>query len=138
MEFKKKLKQRLFVHLIWAVLGLGMILYCFLADTNNTYPFSLGIAFIVMGVIRTIQYKQTVSDKKALRQKEIAETDERNRMMAERAKSWAFSVSLFIAGDLTILLSLLGKHEIALLFAWFICGMTLLYWICWNIIRKKY
>ena len=138
MDFKKKLKQRLFVHLLWAVLGLGMIIYYLLADTNNTYPFSLGIAFIVMGVIRTIQYKQTVSDKKALRQKEIAETDERNRMMAERAKSWAFSVSLFIAGDLAILLSLLGKHEIALPFAWFICGMTLLYWICWNIIRKKY
>lgn len=138
MEYKKKLKQRLFVHLIWAVLGLGMILYYLLAGTNNTYPLSLGIAFIVMGAIRTIQYKQTVSDKKALRQKEIAETDERNRMMAERAKSWAFSVSLFVAGDLTILLSLLGKHEIALPFAWFVCGMTLLYWICWNIIRKKY
>ena len=138
MDFKKKLKQRLFVHLIWAVLGLGMILYYLLADTNNTYPFSLGIAFIVMGAIRTIQYKQTVSDEKALRQKEIAETDERNRMMSERAKSWAFSVSLFVAGDLVILLSLLGKHELALPFAWFVCGMTLLYWICWYIIRKKY
>lgn len=138
MDFKKKLKQRLFVHLIWSVLGLGMILYCFLTDTSNTYPFSLGIAFIVIGVIRTIQYKQTVSDEKALRQKEVAETDERNRMMSERAKSWAFSVSLFVAGDLAILLSLLGKHEFALPFAWFVCGMTLLYWICWYIIRKKY
>ena len=138
MDFKKKLKQRLFVHLIWSVLGLGMILYCFLTDTSNTYPFSLGIAFIVIGVIRTIQYKQTVSDEKALRQKEVAETDERNRTMSERAKSWAFSVSLFVAGDLAILLSLLGKHELALPFAWFVCGMTLLYWICWYIIRKKY
>ena len=138
MDFKKKLKQRLCVHLILSVLGLGMILYCFLTDTSNTYPFSLGIAFIVIGVIRTIQYKQTVSDEKALRQKEVAETDERNRMMSERAKSWAFSVSLFVAGDLAILLSLLGKHELALPFAWFVCGMTLLYWICWYIIRKKY
>lgn len=138
MEFKKKLKQRLFVHLIWSVLGLGMILYCLLADTNNTYPFTLGIAFIVIGIIRTIQYKQTVSDKKALRQKEIAEADERTRMIAERARSWCFSLSVTAAGIWVIILSLLGRHEEALPYAWYVCGMVVLYWICFVIIRKKY
>lgn len=138
MEYKKKLKQRLFVNLSWAVLGLGLLLYWFLAESDNTYPLSLGTAFIFIGIVRTIQYKQTVEDEKVMREKEIAENDERNRMMQERAKSWAFSASLFIAGDLVIILSLLGKHELALPFAWSVCGMTVLYWICWNIIRKKY
>ena len=138
MEYRKKLKRRLFVHLIWSVLGLGMILYCLLTDTNNTYPFTLGIAFIVIGVIRTIQYKQTVSDKEALRQKEIAESDERTRMIAERAKSWCFSLSLTAAGIWVIVQNLLGHHEEALPYAWYVCGMVLLYWICFTVIRKKY
>mgnify|MGYP003544677218 FL=1 len=138
MDYKKKLKQRLYVNLGWAGIGALFILFWCVRQPENTYPISLGIAFVIMGVIRTIQYRQTVKDEQALRQKELAETDERNQMMSERAKSWAFSISVFIAGNLAIILSLLGKQDLALLFAWFLCGMTLLYWICWNIIRKKY
>ena len=138
MEYKKKLKQRLFVSLGWAVFGVGMILYWLLSGTSNTYPLSLGIAFIIMSVIRTIQYRRIIHDERALKKQELAENDERNKMMSERAKSWVFSISLFVAGDLAIILSLLGQHEAALPFAWYLCGMTLLYWICWNIIRRKY
>lgn len=138
MEFKKKLKQRLIVNLAWAVFGAGMTLYWFLSGTDNTYSLSLGIAFITMGIIRTVQYNHIVHDEKATKEKEIAETDERNKMMSERAKSWTFSLSLFVAGDICIILSLLGKHEAALPFAWYLCGMTVVYWICWNILRKKY
>lgn len=138
MDYKKKLKQRLYVHLGWAGIGALFILFWCIRQPENTYPLSLGIAFVLMGIIRTVQYWQAVKDEQALRQKELAETDERNLMMSERAKSWAFSISVFIAGDLAIILSLLGKQDLALLFAWFLCGMTLLYWICWNIIRKKY
>ena len=138
MEYKKKMKLRLLVDLFWAVLGLGMIVYYFLTDTINTYPFSLGIAFICIGMIRTMQYRQTVTDEKALREKELEEKDERNRMISERAKSWAFSFSVFVAGILMIILSLLGYHEQSQPLAWFVCGMTALYWILWNILRKKY
>ena len=138
MEFKKKLKKRRYVNLGWAVIGLLLIVFWCIWQPENTYPLSLCIAFVIMGIIRTIQYIQTVRDEKVLHQKEVAEKDERNLMMAERAKSWAFSVSLFIAGDLAIILFLLGKQNLALIFAWFLCVMTLLYWICWNIIRKKY
>ena len=138
MEYKKKLKQRLFVNLTWAVFGVGMILYWFFSGKNNTYPLSLGIAFIIMGIIRLIQYDHLIHDEKALKEREISEKDERNKMMSERAKSWAFSLSLFLSGNIVIILSLLGKHKAALPFAWYLCGMTVLYWICWNILRKKY
>jgi len=138
MEFQKKLKQRLFINLAWAVFGAGMILYWLLSDTDNIYPLSLGIAFSIMGIIRTVQYNHTVHNEKAMKEQKIAENDERNKMMSERAKSWAFSISLFVSGNLAIILPLLGKHKAALPFAWYLCGMTVLYWICWNIIRKKY
>ena len=126
------------MNLAWAVFGAGMTLYWFLSGADNTYSLSLGIAFIIMGIIRTVQYNHLVRDEKAMKEKEIAETDERNKMMSERAKSWTFSLSLFVSGDICIILSLLGKHEAALPFAWYLCGMTVVYWIFWNIIRKKY
>ena len=138
MDYKKKLTQRLCINLGWAVFGAFLILFWCMHQPENTYPLSLGIAFVIMGAIRTIQYRKITKDDKTIRQMELSEKDERNRMMQERAKSWAFSFSLFVTGDLVIVLSLLGKHEIAQLLAWFLCGNVILYWICWNILRKKY
>lgn len=138
MDFKKKLKHRLYVNLGWAVFGAFLILFWCIRRPENTYPLTLGITFVIMGAMRTVQYRKNTKDDKTIRQMELAETDERNRMIHERAKSWAFSFSLFVAGDLTIILSLLGKHDIAQLFAWFLCGNVILYWICWNILQKKY
>ena len=73
-----------------------------------------------------------------MRKQELAESDERTRMIAERARSWAFSYALMGAGIVVIVLNVMGKHDEALPFAWYVCGMTVLYWLCFIIIQKKY
>ena len=93
---------------------------------------------LVMGVIRLIRHWKITKDESTIRRQEVAETDERTLMMAEKARSWAFSYSIMIAGIAVIVLSLLGKHDAALPFAWYVCGMVVLYWIFWLILRKKY
>ena len=138
MEFKKKLKLRLCINLIWALVGAALILYWFLTDSGNDFFLSWGTACIFIGVIRYIQYRKTTDDEDVLRKKELAEKDERTRMIAERARSWCFSLSLTAAGVWVILLSLLGRHEEAQPYAWYVCAMVVLYWICFSVIRKKY
>ena len=73
-----------------------------------------------------------------MHKREIAETDERMKMLSERAKSWTFSFSIMIAGIIVIILSFLGRHELAQPFAWFVCLMVALYWIFRLIANKKY
>lgn len=138
MEFKKKLTLRLCKNLILALAGAALILYWFLVDSGNDFFLSWGIACVFIGVIRFIQYKKATADNDALRKKEVAEKDERIRMIADRAKSWCFSLSITGAGIYVIILNLLGNQEQALPFAWYVCGMCVLYWICFAIIRKKY
>lgn len=138
MEFKKKLKQRLYIAISYLVLGLILLVSAYLSNAGNYFISFFGIALLVMGVMRIFHYHSIIKDEKSLRQREVAETDERNRMMSERAKSWAFSLSIMLAGLAVIVLSLLGFHDYAQPFAWFVCLMTVLYWICWSIIRKKY
>lgn len=138
MDYKKKLKQRLYIAISYIVLGLILILTDILNHFNNYFIFSFGVALLVMGVIRLIRHRNITKDDKSIRKQELAENDERLLMISERAKSWAFSFSLTAAGIIVIVLSLLGYHDLAQPFAWFVCLMTVLYWICWNIIRKKY
>lgn len=138
MDFKKKLKQRLYIAISYIVLGIILITTDILNHFDNYFFFSFGVALLMMGILRIFRYRKITRDEKSVRQQEVAEKDERLLMMSERAKSWAFSFSLMVGGSVVIVLSLLGYHDLAQPFAWYVCGMTVLYWICWNIIRKKY
>ena len=138
MEFKKKLKQRLYIALSYIAIGIALIAADALNHFENTFIFSFGVTMLVMGVIRLIRHRKITKDDASIRKQELSETDERIRMISERARSWAFSYSIIIAGIAVIVLSLLGKHDAALPFAWYVCGMVVLYWIFWLILRKKY
>ena len=138
MDFKKKMKQRLYLAVAYIITGLLLLTAELTAGLENSFFTAFGFALVTMGILRIGNYRKITRNDQSLRQQELTETDERNRMMAERARSWAFSLSVLAAGVIVIVLSLLGYHDEALLFAWFVCGMTLLYWVCWIIIRKKY
>ena len=138
MEFKKKLRTRLIVAISYIVLGLILVAIDVIGRTDNYFYFSFGIALAVMGILRIIQHRKITADEKSIRQQELTESDERTRMIAERARSWTFSLSVTIAGIAVIVLSLLGYHEEALPLSWFVCGMVVIYWICYIIISKKY
>ena len=138
MEFKKKLKTRLYIALSYIVLGIVLIAANALNHFENDFFLSFGITLLVMGIIRLIRHRKVTKDESTIRRQEVAETDERTLMMSEKARSWAFTYSILIAGIAVIVLSLLGKHDTAQPFAWFVCGQVALYWICWMILLKKY
>lgn len=138
MEFKKKLRTRLIIAISYIVLGLILVAIDVIGHTDNYFYFSFGIALAVMGILRIIQHRQITKDEKTIRQREVEESDERLWMLSERARSWTFSLSVTIAGIAVIVLSLLGYHEEALPLSWFVCGMVVIYWICYIIISKKY
>lgn len=138
MEFKKKLRTRLIVAISYIVLGLILVAIDVIGHTDNYFYLSFGITLAVMGLLRIFQHRKITADEKSIRQQELTESDERTRMIAERARSWTFSLSVTIAGIAVIVLSLLGYHEEALPLSWFVCGMAVIYWICYIIISKKY
>lgn len=138
MEFKKKLQARLYIAVSYIVIGLVLIAADALNHFENQFFFSFGITLIVIGILRLLRHRKITKDEASIHRQEVTETDERTLMMAEKARSWAFSYSILIAGIAVIVLSLLGYHDEALPFAWYVCGMVVLYWIFWLILRKKY
>lgn len=138
MEFKKKLQTRLYIAVSYIVIGLTLIAADALNHFENQFFFSFGMALTVMGILRLIRHRKITKDDASIRKQELSEIDERIRMISERAKSWAFSFSLLVCGIVVIVLSLMGYHDQAQPFTWYICGMVVLYWIFWFILGKKY
>lgn len=138
MEFKKKLKQRLYIGVSYIALGLILILTAGMNHFRNSFFVSFGVALLVMGILRIFKYRKVTRDPKNIRKQELAETDERTRMISEKAKSWAFSFSMLLSGVLVIVLNIMGFHDQAQPFAWYVCGMVILYWVFWVVLGKKY
>ena len=138
MDFQKRIKMRRNVAVCYLILGPALILLAHLTKSSNTFLYAFGFAMLLMGIVRVIAHRRLIKDEKTMHQREVAETDERNRMITERARSWAFSYSLMLAGIAVIVLSLLGLHDLAYPVALSVGVMTAIFWICLFIARKKY
>ena len=138
MDFKKRMRQRWYLALSYCVIGLVLILVFWLGETENYFINSFGFALLFVGISRIVQNRKITKSDESMRKREIAESDERYRMIAEKAKSWTFTFSITAAGIIVIILSVLGYHDQAQPFAWFMCALVTIYWIFWLIIKKKY
>lgn len=138
MDFQKKMKQRQYLAVGYCVLGMILVIAYVIRDFENHFIFSFGTAMLVMGTFRIVENREITRNDKTMQQREVAESDERNRMISERAKSWTFSFTIMISGILVIILSILGYHDQAQPFAWLVCLMVAIYWVFWLIAKQKY
>ena len=137
MNFKKRVRIRLYVALVYLALGLCLIFGAFIAKSENGFISAFGLALAVMGFARVRNYFLTTKSEEVLRKKEIAETDERNIQISQKAKSLAFVLYIIIVGIAVIVLSFLGIHEVAKWISLSVCLLILLYYVGYFIYQKK-
>ena len=137
MDYKEKLKQRLYIAIIYIALGVMMIAGTFAIKTDNDFISTFGFAIIIMGIVRIRNYRIITKDEDTIRKQQIIETDERNISIVHKAKSVAFAVYTFILGAAVIVLSFIGMHEVAKWVAYSVCLLVVIYWICYFIYQKK-
>lgn len=137
MDFKKKLKTRLCVAIIYIVLGILMIAGAVIAKVDNEFLSSFGLALVAMGIVRVRNYFIITKNEETIKKQMIVETDERNLSILNKAKSVTFNIYILISCIAVIILSLLEMHEIARWISYSVCLLVAIYWIAYWVIRKK-
>ena len=137
MEFKKKLKTRLNVGIVYIILGIAIIATTFIVNTKNNFISALGFAMVVLGIVRIRNYLIITKSEESIKKKEIHESDERNVSLQQRAKSTAFSAYLVLAGLVIIFLGIFELTEIMNYISYSVCTLVGLYWIFYFIYTKK-
>ncbi len=137
MDFKKKLKIRLYIALSYIVIGLLMIITFNIIKAENDFLSSFGFALIVIGIVRIREYRLITKDEASITRRKIAETDERNISIQNKAKSLSFMIYLFLACVSVIVLELLNKTSLASILSLSVGVLIVLYWIIYFIISKK-
>lgn len=137
MEFKKKLKARLYIGISYIVLGILMIIGTFMIKPTNDFISAFGFALILMGLVRIRNHHIITKNEETIRKQEINETDERNLLIMHKAKSTAFSIYLLLSCIAVIILSIINIHEIAQWISYSVFLLIIIYWICYWIYYKK-
>ena len=137
MDYKKKLKQRLYIAVIYIALGVMMIAGTAVIKTDNDFMSSFGFAIIVMGLVRIRNYFMITKNEDTIRKQEIIETDERNIAIQNKAKSATFSIYTLLLATAVIILSLFNMHETAKWLAYAVLLLVAIYWVCYMVYQKK-
>ncbi len=137
MDFKKKLKIRLFVAIGYIVLGIAMIILFNIFHTENNFLSSLGFALVVIGIARIRNYLMITKNEETIKKRQIAESDERNISIANRAKSVSFIIYVVMACVAVIVLELFNETQLATVLSATVCVLVVVYWISYWIISKK-
>ncbi len=137
MDYKKKLKQRLYYGIICIALGVMMIVGVYASKSNNEFISALGFAVAMVGVARIIQYLKITKNEESIQKQKINETDERNLSIIQKAKSATFSIYLLFSCTVVIIASLFDMPDVAKWFGYSQFVLVITYWACYWIIRKK-
>lgn len=137
MDFKRKLKIRLFTAISYTILGLAMIILFNIIKTETGFLSSFGFALIIIGIAKIRNYILITKDEETIKKCEITETDERNICIANKAKSISFIVYVILACISVVILQILNKPHLATILSSTVCILILIYWISYWIISKK-
>lgn len=137
MDYKKKLKSRLYIAITYIALGIMMIAGTFVTKTDNDFISAFGFAMVVMGIVRIRNYFIITKNEETIRKQGIAETDERNLSIQSKAKSATFSIYTMLSGAAVIVLSFLELHEEAKWISYSVLLLVAIYWICYLVYQKK-
>ena len=106
--------------------------------TENEFLSSFGFALAVIGIAKMRNYFFITKNEETIKKQEIAESDERNITIADKAKSIAFIAYIIAAGIAVIVLQILNMPQLATIIAYTVCSLIVIYWISYFFIRKKY
>ena len=141
MDYKKKMKSKIIMGVIYAVLGIALIISANIPGAeglNTGYISSLGTAFTTIGIVFIVKYIRILRNPELLHKYEVAAKDERNIMLDSKARGLAFAVYVVCAAVAMIVCSIFYKQREAMIIGFNLCAIVFLYWICYVILSKKY
>ena len=137
MDFKKKLKTRLYFGISYIILGLALIVVSLVTQSAHEYLSPFGTALLVIGIVRVRNHIIITKNDETIKKQQIRETDERNIAISNKAKSISFSIYILATCVAIIVLQILRISELATILGGSVCALLVIYWVSYFIIHKK-
>ena len=129
---KRMIANIIFIMLGVSLLGLGI------AEIIDAFWSGMGSALVAVGVIRIVHFVRFRKDETYREQFKIDTTDERHQFIQNKAWAWAGYLFVLAAAIFSIVFKLLGQDLLSISAGFSVCFMTVVYWLCYMFLNKKY
>ena len=129
--------KRIYLDIFYIVIGVFLI-GCGIAEIVDCFWSGMGGARIAVGAVRIIQQIKFRKNPEYREKIEVESKDERNKFIALRAWAWSGYAFVIISAVGTIGFKIAGNDLLSQFCAYTVCLVTILYWISYMILRKKY
>ena len=137
MDFKNKLKTRLYLAICYILSGITLIVVFNVLDNPNEYLSTFGLVLTVLGIARLVRYLRITKTEETVKKQQILETDERNVAIVNKAKTMTFNVFVILLSITIIVLQFLNFAAYVQTLFYILCAVLVIYWISYFIIRAR-
>ena len=130
-------KVRFAFSIFWVLMGVLLVILG-AAEIIDNFWSGMGGGLMAVGIIQTVRHIRYRKDAEYREKTDTEVTDERNKFIAGKAWAWAGYLFILVEGILVVVFKLLGREELMQFASWNVCGVLLIYWVCWLVLRKKY
>ena len=133
-----KVKVKTVEYTLFGILGIGMFILTEVLKSLNTFWSGMGIGFVILSAIRLIQIYRYQNDDSYAEKVNIQNGDERNKFIAEKARSMTFYYFIIIGWISMIVLMVLDYKQVSSIIGYTICMQLVIYWLSYLWLKQKY
>ena len=132
-----KRDRRMIASACYVVLG-AVLLALGMMDVVDEFWSGMGGALIVVGVLQVVRFFRYRNNEEYREKTEIANKDERNHFIRNKAWAWSGYLFVLIAAVATIALRIAGQDALSFAASMAVCLLLVLYWVSFLVLSKKY
>ena len=129
--------RRMIAYIIYIIFG-AVLMVLGMLEVVDSFWSGMGGALIAMGAVRVIQFLRYKKDESYREKWDVETQDERNHFIRNKAWAWAGYLFVLIAAICAIVFKLLGQDLLSIAAGFSVCFMTVVYWLCYSFLNKKY
>ncbi|MBR3785170.1 MAG: DUF2178 domain-containing protein [Firmicutes bacterium] len=132
-----KRDKRMIFSIIWLIAGAALIALAFAGKVDEFWN-SFGFALAIVGALQLLRFHRFQKNPAYREKMEIAESDERNHFIRNKAWAWAGYIFVLTMAVAVIVFRLMGYDQLSFFASMTVCLMLVLYWGAYMILQRKY
>ena len=129
--------RRMIASICYVVLG-AVLLALGIMEVVDEFWSGMGGALIVVGILQVVRFFRYRNNEEYRQKAEIANKDERNHFIRNKAWAWSGYLFVLIAAVVTIALKIAGQDTLSFAASMALCLLLVLYWVSFLVLSKKY
>lgn len=129
--------RRWLSHIVLFALGVGLIIAGGMEMVDD-YWSGFGGGMAGVAVVRLIIMYRYSHNEEYRKNVNVNAKDERNKFIASQARNWSMFLSVVILGILCIVFQIMGQPLLSQFCGLTVCGMVVIYWVSYLLLRRKY